>query len=231
MDKLLIISDFDGTISQQDVNDYIFSNFGNKKSEKIEELYQSGKIGLKEALIRHYSHIKINKRSFTKLIKEKINLDPYFFDFYKEVRDSDIKFIIVSGGFINYIKILFSQNKINFNDNIYANKLIFNDDKIKLNFFHNINECEKEFNLCGNCKYKIIKNYKLKGYKIIYIGDGLTDRCAADEVDYLFVKNNSSLENYCNNYDFNFISFENFNDLIKIVRLIKEDKKYDLSGS
>ncbi|MBY8992878.1 MAG: HAD-IB family phosphatase [Candidatus Lokiarchaeota archaeon] len=115
--KLLIISDFDGTISLQDVNDSIFNNLGDDKSQEIEILFQNEEIGLKEALRRHYKRINITEEEFVDYVKNNIELDPYFHNFYKRTIDNNIDLIIVSGGFINYIDILFN-NKIIGNRNL-----------------------------------------------------------------------------------------------------------------
>ncbi len=220
--KLLIISDFDGTISLQDVNDSIFNNLGDDKSQEIEILFQNEEIGLKEALRRHYKRINITEEEFVNYVKNNIEIDPYFHNFYKRTIDNNIDLIIVSGGFINYIDILFNKIGLDFKKDVLANKLQFTGDSIELSFLHDIVQCHEKFGVCGNCKYKIIREYKTKGYSIIYIGDGLTDRCVAREADFLLVKVDTSLSKYCSNNNINFISFKDFEDVNRIVKDIRD---------
>ncbi len=222
MKNLLIVSDFDGTISLQDVNDSIFTNLGDEKSQDIEELFQNEEIGLKEALSRHYNRINLSEKDFVNYVKDNIKLDPYFLDFYKRAINDKIDIVVISGGFKNYINILFAESGIDFKKEVYANELKFVGDRIEVNFLHDIEQCHEKFGVCGNCKYKIIKDYKSQGCSIIYIGDGLTDRCVAGEVDYMLVKENTSLEIYCNNNNIDYTSFRDFNDINRIVQRIRE---------
>lgn len=217
MQKLYIISDFDGTISLQDVNDSLFQTFGDEVSYQIEDDLQTGKIGDKEALLKQYARIKISENDFNEFIQACIQLDPYFKEFYRLINENGLKFSIISGGFKNYIHILFAQNDIEFSDLIYANHFEFKNDKIELSFLHDLDQCEQPLGVCGNCKRQIIREIKDQNYKIIYFGDGLTDRCVADQVDLLFVKRSSSLEEYCMDQRIQFISFKNFSEIQNVL--------------
>ena len=86
-----------------------------------------------------------------------------------------------------------------------------------MNFFHDLVDCDQTFGVCGNCKSQIISELKAENYQIIYVGDGLTDRCASARVDLLFTRKNSSLENYALNQDLEYISFTSFKEIINVL--------------
>lgn len=214
-DNLIIFSDFDGTISIQDVNDEIFKEFGDDYSQVIEEKLQNNLISDKEAMEKQYERLVMSKNDFESFIYNKIEIDPFFKEFYKMIKENNIDFSIISGGFIEYIVIALNKENILFDHPIFASTIIFNNQNPKPNFLHEINECEEIFGPCGNCKNKILKEIENK--KIVYIGDGLTDRCVADMADLLFVKSNSILENYCINNNICYRSFNTFKDVENIL--------------
>ncbi|MDZ7671589.1 MAG: MtnX-like HAD-IB family phosphatase [Halanaerobiales bacterium] len=222
----IILCDFDGTITKKDVNDTVFNVFGNDKNKKIEKQYINNQISGKEALKKHYLNLDISEKEFLDYILNNIKIDSYFPRFLRLIKNKELNFVVVSGGFLNYIIPLFNKYNININFEIYANKLIFKDNKIKVDFLHDIKSCHQEFGVCGNCKYKIAKKYKRMFEQIIYIGDGMTDRCVVELADFLYVKNNSRLENYCNKKDIKHITFTSFLDL---YHMFEEEKRDALS--
>lgn len=208
--ELVIISDFDGTISKQDTNDLIFKTFGNSNNRYIEELYSKGKIGTREGMIEHYKEIKLQENEYNNFILQNVDIDEGFRSFYDKVNDYKIPFVIVSGGFLNCIKLLFEREKIIL-PQVYANQLIFKNDKIEINFFRNIEKCNSGFGSCGNCKLKCLEECKNMNKTVIFIGDGLTDRCIAENADLVFAK--SALAQYCDEKGVSYIRYQNFNDI------------------
>jgi len=214
-DNLIIFSDFDGTISIQDVNDEIFKEFGDEYSQIIEEKLQKNLLSDKEAMEKQYERLEMSKKDFESFIYNNIDIDPYFKEFYKMIKKNNIDFSIISGGFIEYIVITLNKADISFDHPIYASTIDFTKDQTKPNFLHDIKECKEIFGPCGNCKNKILKEIDNK--QIVYIGDGLTDRCVADMADLLLVKSNSILENYCIKNNISYKPFKSFKDVKNIL--------------
>ncbi len=221
--NLVIFSDFDGTISIQDVNDEIFKEFGDDHSQVIEKKLQQNLISDREAMEKQYERLDMSKDDFESFIYKNIDIDPYFKDFYKMIKDKNIDFSIISGGFIEYIVISLNKANISFDHPIYANTIEFNKENTRPNFLHDINGCGEIFGPCGNCKNKILKEMDNK--EIIYIGDGLTDRCVADMADLLLVKSNSILEEYCMKNNITYNSFNTFKDVKNIVNEYLKQKE------
>src|SRR6056297_522003 len=214
-DNLIIFSDFDGTISIQDVNDEIFKEFGDEYSQIIEEKLQKNLLSDKEAMEKQYERLEMSKKDFESFIYNNIDIDPYFKEFYKMIKENNIDFSIISGGFIEYIVITLNKADISFDHPIYASTIDFTKDNTRPNFLHDIKECKEVFGPCGNCKNKILREMDDK--EIVYIGDGLTDRCVADMADLLIVKSDSILENYCTKNNISYKAFKNFKDVKNIL--------------
>lgn len=231
--KKIILSDFDGTISTKDTNDSLFYEFLGEKHLEIENKVKEQKISSREALELQYSLMDINEQDLFKHVDKNIYLDKFFKKFLSLLNtNNNLDFAIISGGFENYIKYLLKKNKLDINYPIYANRLIFNNGRLKLEFKHNnIEECNKDFGICGNCKYKIILDKKNSYDKIIYIGDGLTDCCIANCVDLLYAKKDKFLEEYCIIKNIDYISYNDFSDVIESLnklKIIKERSYNDI---
>jgi len=109
--EIIILSDFDGTISLDDVNDKLFTIYGDEVSEQIDKDYYNGEISDKEALLKQYKRIRLSKKEFFNFIDTTIKIDKHFGDFYKKVKDEKLAFAIISGGFNNYIEYLLERKK------------------------------------------------------------------------------------------------------------------------
>jgi 2-hydroxy-3-keto-5-methylthiopentenyl-1-phosphate phosphatase len=117
--------------------------------------------------------------------------------------------VIVSGGFINYVEILFDKYNRKIDMPIYSNKLGI-EDGIVLPQYGEIPDCTKYYGPCGICKNKYITNFKKEG-TVLYVGDGHTDRCAAESADMVFAKDN--LEKFCIESGIKYVKYDTFKDV------------------
>lgn len=210
----IIVADFDGTITQQDTNVELLQTFGCRENEFIEEQYINGSMGTKEAMEKHFQLLTINKKTYIQFVQAKIQIAPGFTDFYHKLRNLGIDFAVVSGGYAEAIETVFSREGLVL-PQIYANRLKFADGEIKSVFFHKEVLCPKSFGPCGNCKASHIRHWQQQNKTVIFIGDGLTDRCAAESADYVFAK--ESLAGYCNQKGIPFREFQSFIDINHVL--------------
>jgi 2,3-diketo-5-methylthio-1-phosphopentane phosphatase len=135
-------------------------------------------------MIEQTSMDEINK------IVDGISVDPTFMEFFNWIKLNKTKFIIVSDGFRSYIERTLTKTNIPLKEfEIKANDMKLIDGKIKLDFL--TPQCDHD---CANCKYSHVNELKKSGYKIIYIGDGLSDIFPAKQLaDIIFAKENEDL--------------------------------------
>ncbi|PIU86668.1 MAG: hypothetical protein COS67_01315, partial [Deltaproteobacteria bacterium CG06_land_8_20_14_3_00_44_19] len=101
--KELVLCDFDGTITKEDVGYDFLNRFTRKSWKDIDRDYVAGKIGSREAYARIARLIVGTEKEMVNFICHHSTLDPYFKEFYKSCRDKRIDFKIVSDGFGLYI--------------------------------------------------------------------------------------------------------------------------------
>ena len=215
----IVFCDFDGTISEEDVLDKVFNHFGDEEVHKLEEKFKQGVIDDKETLIKKWQRISLSEKKFKDFIFEQVRLDPFFDQFYNLLKKQGIKLIIVSGGFNNYIKLLLKDLGLTREVEVFGNYLEFKNGLVIPHFLHDIDSCHQHFGVCGSCKYQVLNKYKTSGKKYLYIGDGLTDRCPAEEADLVLAKKGELLEEYCQQNEISYFSFANFKEVIEILDL------------
>lgn len=209
--QYVIVSDFDGTISLQDSNEQLFKVLGNAENIRIEELYNQSRIGTKEGFVRHFEVLKLEESTYNKFILENIKIDRSFKTFYNKAAEKGMPVIVVSGGFINGISILLKKEGMEAVP-VYANKLVTINGRLKAEFANENRGCSSSFGACGNCKLQYLKSFRKSNKKVIFIGDGLTDRCAASKADIVFAK--KSLAKYCESEGIRYIKYGSFEDII-----------------
>ncbi|MHA2357748.1 MAG: MtnX-like HAD-IB family phosphatase [Candidatus Heimdallarchaeaceae archaeon] len=188
--QIAICCDFDGTITLMDTGKLLLTKLTDKDWQYYDKLVINGDIGTREALIHQWGMIE--ETSMGEIFKyvDQIKIDPTFKQFFNWVKKEDFRFVIISDGFETYInRILENHSITSSNFDIKANDMHLENRKIILDFL--TAECEHD---CANCKYSQVKELKDQGYRIIYIGDGLSDIFPARNLaDIIFAKENEDL--------------------------------------
>lgn len=182
--KILILTDFDGTISSVDLGNQIINKFATASLSDIEKAYVKGKIGSRIAYEKIAKRIKGSRKKMLNYILTIEKLDPYFPEFCSLSRDRDIDIKIVSDGLDFYIEAILKKYNLTGME-YYSNVAVFGADSSFSIEFPNMNDfCGR----CGTCKSRILNSYRLIYDKIIYIGDGYSDFCPSRYADVVFAK-------------------------------------------
>lgn len=221
--KLRIFSDFDGTITKNDIWTSSLIRFIDDKA-KYQEIcneLSSQKIGTRETIIRLLE--LVNNFSFEKfnsyLDEEKV--DEHFKDFLDFCKKREYDFFIVSGGFDYYINHILKRE--NADVKYYSCNMIWDESKKKLSpgFIHTDEYCQ----LCETCKRNVLINNTndLNNEISVFIGDGESDFCVSGFADIVFAK--GKLASYCWKNNITYFEYQNFADIKnKIISLTGESK-------
>jgi 2-hydroxy-3-keto-5-methylthiopentenyl-1-phosphate phosphatase len=223
--KRLILCDFDGTISLQDMSYVLVSQFASKGWEGIDHDFRAGKIGSKEAYSRIVKILQGNKKEILDFIQKHSNIDPHFHSFYQYCRKRHIDVKIVSDGLDFYIKKVLEIHHLS-GIPFYANHTSFHKrDGWGVSFPYFNEEC----GLCGTCKKKLVQFHRGKYDSILFVGNGVSDRCAAREADFVFAKD--LLYPYCLDQEITCHFFDNFSDIVHDLKKRIHGIIFDLDGT
>ncbi len=210
-EKLALLIDFDGTITTTDTNDkLVYDHMNDRIKYLVSKEKEMNYIEYVDSLLEE---VKITEDDYLKFILSEIGISKGFKEFYENSKSSNIPMKIVSGGFYNGILPFLDKHGIT-EVEVYANRLNFNQDNITVTYHdENLNCCD--MGPCGNCKIQHYEKLKEDGYKVIFIGDGITDQAVARKADVVFAKD--GLEQYCLDNNIDYIPWNNFENINKLI--------------
>ncbi|MCX5711560.1 MAG: MtnX-like HAD-IB family phosphatase [Candidatus Omnitrophica bacterium] len=178
-----IFFDFDNTITTFDVLDGLIKKFSiNQDWEKSECLWKSGKIGSKECLKRQLAQLEMTKQDLDNYIST-VNILPNFDKLVIFLKQKGIQPVILSDSFSPIIKDILKAKGIK-GVKVFANNFKLVGNKVIPSFPYANNKCGK----CGHCKKNQLKKREFWDKLIMYVGDGRSDVCPAQEADIVFAK-------------------------------------------
>lgn len=214
MKDVVVFIDFDGTVCPVDISYRFFHQFANEDARRAVEEWKQGKISSSECLKRELE-------AYTGSIDALVNfassqsIDPGFKDLLFFCERLSIPVAIISDGLDLYIDAFLNAHEVW--PKVYSNRLVIKDGKHIVEFPYFNRHCGK----CGNCKSGHVIAEKAKGKTVIYIGDGLSDRCAASKSDIVFAK--GDLKRYCIQNSIGFFEFQDLHDVkAKIAELLEK---------
>ena len=207
MKKIIIVSDFDGTITEKDGLYTFIKEYARAGWENIEQDWADGKISSKECLIEEFKLVPDLSEELVASFIRTIGIDESFKDFYNRLSENNIDFCIVSDGIDYFINKILKQHGID-DAKIISNHGVFRGEFFEITCPNDYSGCK---NNAGTCKCKIISDLKKDYEKVIYIGDGTSDFCVADKADVLYAK--SKLLNYCEDRGIKCVPYNSFRDI------------------
>jgi 2,3-diketo-5-methylthio-1-phosphopentane phosphatase len=178
-----VFFDFDNTITPFDVLDALIKRFAiNRDWIAFEQDWKTGRLGSRECLKGQLRCVRVAKKDLLKYLS-RIKIDPHFHKFFAMLKREGLEPIILSDSFTFIIETILKNNGIS-GVKVYANNLSFSRKKIIPSFPYVNKRCLR----CAHCKKKNLLRKGLRDKIIMYVGDGLSDICAAECAHIVFAK-------------------------------------------
>ena len=209
------IADFDGTITELDVVDSLLARYA-KGQEWVaaEREWADGKISSSDCLKRQLACVRISKAELDRFLKG-VALDRGFFDLLGFLREEDVPFSVLSDGFDLLIRRIFELNGVK-DVRFRANRLTWRAGRLVPSFPYKKHSCGH----CAHCKRSTIGESRPAPEHLIFIGDGLSDICAASVSDTVYAK--GKLADHCRRTKKDFVSYKNLREVVRdLPRLLK----------
>ncbi|MFC1802739.1 MtnX-like HAD-IB family phosphatase [Thermoproteota archaeon] len=200
----VVLCDFDGTITTFDTCVTILDKFSDGNWEKYDDHLLEGKISLEECMQSQFLMVKASKKEILKELQESVIIRNGFKEFVRFCRGEGIPFLIVSGGLDFLIQYFLESLGLQDYVEVVAARTRFGDKGMELEFPF------MRFGDSLDFKADLVRYYKENGFKVVYIGDGLSDFEAVIEADHVFVVNGSMLLDRCRDIGIECIEFTSF---------------------
>lgn len=205
-----IFCDFDGTVAKNDVGNLLFRTFADERCFEIVKRWKAGEISSKQCLVEECGIARVSRQELQDFADGQ-ELDAHFVGFVNFCQENNIEVEIVSDGLDFYIERILQNHGLAASVAVHANHLIFlNENEIKPEFPYFELGCGR----CGNCKGYHVQQARANHDKLIYIGDGLSDRCGAETADITFAKQDRDLLRYCQEHKIPYHEFQDFADVL-----------------
>jgi len=210
-----IICDFDNTITLVDTTDALLSRFAPPEWEEVERQWVAGRITARECMTQQIGMLDLNLADLH-IFLDRILLAKGFKEFIAFVHREKIDLTIVSDGLDYVIHYVLDHHGIN-NIPIIANHLRIIEPRYELTFPHSRENCGS-----GVCKCAAAANQN----PVILIGDGRSDFCLASRADLVLAKRGLSLEAYCRENNLNYLSYDDFHKIIRILDCLQNIQSF-----
>jgi 2,3-diketo-5-methylthio-1-phosphopentane phosphatase len=217
-----VYSDFDGTIAVHDIGNQIFRTFAGPKAVEIVKHYLDGTMTARECLTQECAAVESVTATELETFAHQFSLDPSFGAFVEFCRHRNIPLVVLSDGLDFYVERLLTKHGFG-SLPFFSNHLEFvrrgEATKMVPSFPHTDAECL----LCGNCKRNHLLTLSGDEDIIVYLGDGISDRCPIRYADIVFAK--GRLIRYCQEQNVTYHEFRDFNDvMMRLEELLKRKR-------
>jgi len=185
---VVILCDFDGTISTTETLGFLFSEFAESRFEYARQ-WARGEIDMRDEIRLTFETVNATREEMEQALN-KVEIDPGFPEFLEFGREKGYSFAIISDGLEWYIKYLLQRYSIS-DIPVYANRLFFEPDGFRFEFPW----FDEETHRRGVCKPKIARAYRKHAETLIFVGDGRSDIDIIHEADIVYSK--GWLAGYC----------------------------------
>lgn len=205
VDHDVILCDFDGTITDVNVGDALYSEFSEEGLFYAQQ-WERGEISSEEEYRKSFATITASKEEMESFILTRIDIDPGIHALIAYCVTHGIHFAILSDGLRWYIEYLLRTQGLK-DLHIFSAEINFTREGYDFSFpWHD--EATPKFSIG---KARIIRSFQKRGLRVAYIGDGMNDLEAAKVADAVFAKN--KLIHYCKAEGIDMLPFDSLTEV------------------
>jgi 2-hydroxy-3-keto-5-methylthiopentenyl-1-phosphate phosphatase len=217
---LLIAVDFDGTITMRDTLHVIVDEHGRRGVwDELEPDLVAGRITIEEAMAEQFRTVTAGPDAIASLVRERAGVREGFQDFVRFAEGEGHRLVVMSAGFRSVIDLVLGDMDLGHLE-VVSNEAIFSEDGCTLVFSDDRGEvCA----LCDRrCKRHAVR-VRHQGEPVIYVGDGISDRCVSGVADLVFAR--AGLAEWLDERDRPYVPFADFHDVINGVRAFEAGER------
>ncbi len=183
MNSWTILCDFDGTIAVEDVIDSLLDRYGRPGWRELERDWRAGRIGSRECMTGQVALLDMSREELDRHLSG-LWIDHAFPAFAAKARELGLPLRIVSDGLDYAIERILARHDLD-DLPLAANHLrpAMPPQRWQLSSPFQAAGCRS-----GTCKCACDERARAGGARTLLIGDGASDFCAAERVDFVFAK-------------------------------------------
>ena len=210
--KTLVQCDFDGTITEEDMGYLLLDSFASEDWRRLLTEYREGRISVGYFNTQAFATVKADKQTLLQFVRSKVKIRAGFQELLAYCRRKGFRFVIVSNGLVFYIEAILRDTGVDDID-ILAAQTKFTPEGIEAKYIGpEGNQIQDGF------KEAYIRLFLGRGYRVVYIGNGMSDASPAKQAYHIFAT--GELLDYCKETNLNCTPFIALNDVVSGLELL-----------
>ncbi len=184
---MLIVCDFDGTVTTRDCLNLIVQRFAPDAWTTIEVRLRAREIGLLDAIVEEFRHVKVTEAEAIDCVLKGTQIRAGFVEFVEWAESAGHEIVIVSAGFRVLIDPLLATSGLS-RLAVHSGDATFTREGTEITYPPTQRECASR---CGMCKEDVVEELITTAAfprPLVYVGDGLSDLCVARGADIVFAR-------------------------------------------
>jgi len=204
---MIIQSDFDGTITEEDVSFALLDAFAQGDWRKLYEQYRQNKMTVGDFNTRAFAMVKAHRSELLRVAREEVRLREGLRNLANYCQERGFRFIVVSNGLDFYIKAILGDVGLG-NIEVYAARTSFKPEGLEVHYIGPEGAVLKK-----GFKEAYTKLFLKQGYQVVCIGNGPSDYSPAALAQHVFARD--GLLDLCKEKKLKYEPFEDFNDIVR----------------
>lgn len=211
--KTIVQCDFDGTVTQEDQSFLLLDTFADADWSQLLKDYRESRISVNYFNSRAFTMIKEDKQTLVDFLRHRVRIRAGFNELLTYCRQNDFQFIIVSNGLDFYIDTILKDIGLE-SIKVVAAQAHFTSRGIEVKYVG-----PDGVQLEDGFKEAYVRSFRGMGYRVMYIGDGLSDISPAKQAQHIFAR--GELLDYCKQAELDYTPFVDLNDVVKGLELLE----------
>jgi len=212
--KTLLQCDFDGTITEKDVSFLMLDAFADGDWKELLAEYRAGRLLVGDFNTRVFAMIKQDRQTLVNFTRQTARVRAGFHELIDYCRQRGFRFTIVSNGLDFYIDTILADAGVEGID-VFAAQTKFAPGGLQVKYIG-----PDGTQLRSDFKEIYARTFLSQGYRVIYLGDGLSDMAAARHARHIFARH--QLLDLCQQTKLNFTPFTDLHDVVRVLELLKQ---------
>jgi 2-hydroxy-3-keto-5-methylthiopentenyl-1-phosphate phosphatase len=204
---MIIQSDFDGTLTEEDVSFAMLDAFSEGDWRQLFERYRQGKMTVGDFNTKAFAMVKASRDELLRVAREDVKLREGLRNLDNYCNERGYRFLVVSNGLDFYIKAILED--VGLGDiEVYAARTEFGPDGLEVQYIGPEGKVLKK-----GFKEAYTKLFLTQGYQVVCIGNGPSDYAPAALSQHVFARD--GLMDICKEKKLKYQPFDDLNDVVR----------------
>jgi 2,3-diketo-5-methylthio-1-phosphopentane phosphatase len=210
---LFIACDFDGTITARDTLHVIVETYGERRLwDDIEPRLRRGEITIEEAMQEEFASVRATADEVRQLVLRDAPIRPGFAELVRWAEQDGHPVLVISSGFRSVIDAVLADANLDHLE-VRGNEAIFSPAGTRIDWSERGEVCA----VCDRrCKRHDLRERMRPEDALIYVGDGISDRCVSLIADRVYAR--AGLAEYLREENVPHTVFDDFHQILADLR-------------